>query len=230
MYNHLKVTSDRSRLRVFNNLLTVVVVGLGLYIMASPLLPHFDLWWAKFQDNTGGVRYSGVLAVENEVETENLVEAPKDNRLVIPGIQLDEGVIVGQDVNLVNIGVWHRPKTSTPDQGSNTVLVGHRFSYNSPATFYHLDKMDHGDKFAIWWEGKEYVYEVFQTVVVAPSAIEIEGPSEEPMVTLYTCTPVWTAANRLVIKARLVNTDVLNEDDAIVPQELEPAKEDHETI
>ena len=197
-------------LRTFNNLLTLVVVGLGLYITAFPFLPHLDLWREQLSDNTNGVRYSGLLAEQSNVDDEVLAEAPTDNRLVLPSITLDEPIVVGDDPDNVHRGVWHRPRTSTPDKGGNTVLVAHRFSYNSPATFYHLDKMDDGDQFAVWWEGKEYVYEVFTTVVVGATAIEIEANTEEPIMTLYTCTPVWTAENRLVVKARLVNTEVLD--------------------
>ncbi len=211
MSSTLKVHTE-TKLRTFNNALTVIVIALGVYIMIFPFLPHLDLWLDKAADNTGGVRYSGLLAQENNVADDNLVAAPEDNRLVIPGIQVDNPLILGSDPENVNRGVWHRPHTSTPDQGGNTVLVAHRFSYNSPATFYHLDKMANGDTFAVWWEGQEYVYEVFETVVVDATAIEIESNTEEPIVTLYTCTPVWTAVDRLVVKARLVNTDILEQE------------------
>ncbi len=92
-------------------------------------------------------------------------------------------------------------------------MVAHRFSYSDPATFYHLDKVKIGERFAVWWEQEEYIYEVFDISIVPPTSIEIEGPTDEAIVTLYTCTPVWTASDRLVIKARLVNTELL--DDAV---------------
>lgn len=205
------VSLPQVSLRSFNNFLTVIVVMLGLYITILPFLPQLELIKDQLGDNTAGVRYSGLLAEENNVDPTVLSKPPDDNRLVLPTITLDEPIVVGNDPNNVHRGVWHRPQTSTPDKGGNTVLVGHRFSYSSPATFYHLDKLEVGDTFAIWWEGKEYVYEVFQTVVVNPSAIEIEANTTEPIATLYTCTPVWTAENRLVIKANLVNTEVLDE-------------------
>ena len=199
-------------LRHFNHLLTVIVLALSLYMIAFPFLPYIDLWRAQVADNTGGVQYVGLLAEENdETENENLREAPEENRLVLPSITLDEEIVVGSDPDNIHRGAWHRPRTSTPDQGGNTVIVGHRFSYNSPATFYHLDKMEVGDTFAIWWEGKEYVYRVFQTRVVEATAIEIEDNTDEPIATLYTCTPVWTATDRLVIRGELLNPEILDE-------------------
>lgn len=183
-----------------------------MYIIALPFLPHINLWLLEFRDNTDGVQYAGQLAELNGVESDNLAAPPAQNTLVVPGIQVDETVLEGADIGVLGDGgVWRRPKTSTPDQGGNTVMVAHRFSYSDPSTFFHLDKMTQNDVFVVWWEGEEYLYEVFDVVEVPATAIEIEGPTEEPILTLYTCTPVWTALNRLVVKARLVNTDVLDE-------------------
>jgi len=199
-----------NRLRSFNNYLTLVVVGLSLYIVLLPFLPIFQLWYDGFRDSTGGTRYSGLLASQNG-QNDNLKDAPRDNRLVLPSIHVDDPIVVGEDPSNVHRGIWHRPNTSTPDRGGNTVLVGHRFTYSTPAIFYHLDKVAIGDTFAIWWEGREYVYQVFDSKIVPATAIEIEDNTSEPIATLYTCTPIWTAQNRLVIQARLVNTDVLEE-------------------
>jgi sortase (surface protein transpeptidase) len=33
----------------------------------------------------------------------------------------------------------------------------------------------------------------------------VEAPTDEHILTLYTCTPLWSAKDRLVIKARLIN-------------------------
>lgn len=193
-------------LRRVNNLLTPLVISIGLYITLIPFLPHIQLWLEGIRDETGGYKYIGQLAAtsDEEIDQEKLKSPPKGNRLVIPGIHIDDEIIIGESPNNVHLGVWHRPLTSTPDKGGNTVLVGHRFSYNDPATFYHLDKVDVGHKLAVWWQGTEYVYEVFEDVVVPASAVEIEQNTDDSIVTIYTCTPLWTAQDRLVIKARLI--------------------------
>lgn len=102
-------------------------------------------------------------------------------------------------------GIWRRPNTSSPDKAGNTVLVAHRFTYNGPAVFYHLDLMKKGHRFAVFWDGKEYDYEVIETKIVEPTAIEIENNTKEPIMTLYTCTPMWTAKQRLVIVSKLIS-------------------------
>lgn len=200
----MKIKST-SRLRRFNNYLTTVVIGFSLYIIVTPFTPHINLWWDQFRDNTDGFRYEGKLAQSEGKTSDDLVEIPDENTLLIPSLQIDQTIIESDAPDAVDLGVWRRPHTSTPDQGSNTVIVAHRFAYTHGATFYHLDKMQKNEKFAIFWNGQEYVYEVFDISTVPATAIEIEGSTAEPIVTLYTCTPIWTAENRLVVKARLVD-------------------------
>jgi len=189
---------------LFNNFLTIVVVVLGLYLAVLPILPNVELFIANATDSTDGVHYVGQLADELDVVSEDLAVAPTENRLVIPGIHLDEEVFNSADSAILSLGPWRRPHTSTPDMGGNTVIVGHRFSYSDPATFFHLDKVKIGDNFGIWWEGQEYLYKVFQTKIVDPSYIQIEAPTDFPIVTIYTCTPVWTATQRLVVRGTLI--------------------------
>jgi LPXTG-site transpeptidase (sortase) family protein len=196
-------------LRQINNWLTLVVIGLGLYITLIPWWPRIGLWIKQRTDDTHGFVYRGELSA-NQAPDEVLAPPPENNTLVIPAIGIDEKVVEGRSLGVIgNGGVWRRPNTSTPDKGGNTVIIGHRFTYDGQSTFFNLDQVAVGDKFAVWWQNQEYVYEVFEVKVVPATAVEIEGNTADPILTLYTCTPVWTAKDRLVIVAKLVNTEVL---------------------
>lgn len=70
-----------------------------------------------------------------------------------------------------------------------------------------MDKVKEGDPIIIYWNQKKYVYKAKKIFVVPPTAVEIQDPTEEPTLTIYTCTPLVTAANRLVIQAKLVKED-----------------------
>lgn len=84
------------------------------------------------------------------------------------------------------------------------MLVGHRFTYANPnGVFYHLDKLQKNDEIALTWQGKRYVYEVHDIKTVEPSETNIEAPTNEDILTLYTCTPLWNPTKRLVVQARL---------------------------
>ncbi len=125
------------------------------------------------------------------------------NRLIIPSIRLEEQVVVGDNPKLVHKGVWHRPHTALPGEGSNTVLVGHRFTYSHEAVFYNLDQVKTGELLALTWEGKLYTYRVASTSIVSPSETSIEQPTDEETLTIYTCHPLWSVKQRLVVTAVL---------------------------
>lgn len=82
------------------------------------------------------------------------------------------------------------------------MLVGHRFTYDGNGVFYHLDKLKVGDQLAVFWEGKKYQYTVTETKVVPATATEVEDQTQDPQLTLYTCTPLWSAKDRLVVIAK----------------------------
>lgn len=147
--------------------------------------------------------YAGELA--QETGSHSTQEAPKENRLVIPSIQLNEPILEGNSINVITKGgTWRRPQSSTPLEDSNTVIVGHRYYGSNVSTFYHLDKVLIGQRLAIYWEGHEQLYEVTESKVVDPSNIDVEAPTQDKRLTIYTCTPIWTAKDRLVIIAKPV--------------------------
>lgn len=193
--------NPKSRLRYANWLLIFLILIINGYIIVSPLLPQIDLWRRKQQTQAvAGLPYQ---TKTDQGKNDDRKEIPADNRLVIPKLALDQHIYQGSSPKLLNKGVWARPNTSVPPEGGNTVLTGHRFTYDGPATFYSLDKMAKGDKIVIYWQGKEFDYTVTETKVVGPEAIEIEKATKGEQLTLYTCTPLWSAKNRLVVVAKL---------------------------
>lgn len=216
---------------LINDALAIVTIGMSLYIIFYPLIP--ELKYQITPKNHSTKLYKGKLSEDiikkskqkisaTNPESQNLIQQlvssvlsepaesdelpiPKENTLVIPKIGGDGELYEGNGTSALAKGFWRRPKSSTPNKGGNTVIVAHRFLYTSgPKTFYNLDKMEVGDRFAIYWEGVEYNYEVYDISIVPPTATEIEGDTVDPIVTLYTCTPIWTAKDRLVVKARLI--------------------------
>lgn len=177
-------------------------------MLVLPLWPHISLWWDKRNDTTGGFTYQSRLIEAPDESAPPPKPIPQDNRLVLPTLQLDEEVHEGNGSWVLSEGLWRRPHTSTPDKGGNTVIVGHRFTYDDPSVFFHLDKINIGDKFPLYWEGIEYNYEVIDVKVVSALAVEVENQTEDPILTLYTCTPIWTSRDRLVIVSQLIEEPV----------------------
>lgn len=203
MQHNLK--KPRSRLRTANNWLSWVVVGLALYIIVYPFWPNISFWWNGKTHNTPPLVQANSSSDSSDSPSRETY--PAENTLVVPAMNLQEVVNEGAGSWVLSKGVWRRPVGSTPDAGGNTVIAGHRFTYRGAAVFYHMDKVHEGDPVILYWEGKKYVYEVTRTYVVPPTALEVEAPTEEPRLTLYTCTPLWTSKSRLVIESKL--TEVL---------------------
>lgn len=188
------------KLKRLNTLLSFLVIILGLYIVISPFLPQIE-YWLRDSDPQTIAPYGGELAKSEGNTSTN--PPPIENRIVIPSISLNEPIIESSNISAITGGgTWRRPNSSKPTEDSNTVIVGHRYFGNNISTFYHLDKVVVGQLLAVYWEGKEIIYQVTETKVVDPSAVSIEAATNEKQLTLYTCTPIWTAKNRLVIIAK----------------------------
>lgn len=182
-----------------------MVVVLGLYLIALPIIPAVQFWWQKSRGFKPAA-YT-VTALNNQTVPAELI--PADNRLVIPAIGLDEAIKEGNSLAAADSGVWRLPHSSQPADGSNTVLAGHRFSYSPSVArpFYNLDKVNQGDEIVVFWQKQLYRYRVIQKLVVTPEQTSIEAPTIDNRLTLYTCTPLWTSQNRLVIIAILEPRD-----------------------
>jgi LPXTG-site transpeptidase (sortase) family protein len=182
-----------------NTLLLVAIVGINTYVMILPVLPAVTFWYKAHHSNT-------VARLDQQLHplTAKSPPVPPGDRIVIPSMQLDQPINEGADMRVLNKGLWLRPATSAPDKGSNTVIVGHRFTYTNPrGTFYFLDKVHVGDEIGVFWHGKKYLYRVNTTAVVPPTATDVESATDQSQLTLYTCTPLWNPKDRLVVTAQL---------------------------
>jgi LPXTG-site transpeptidase (sortase) family protein len=184
-------------LRKINWLMLLTIFLLNAYVLVTPFLPQ-----VTYQV---GQAFSEPIKVDTP-EARAVIDRSTDH-LVIPKISLDQKIWFGDSPWLVNKGVWHVPETSTPDKGSNTVLVGHRFSYKDAAVFYHLDKVAVDDPIIAAYGGKLYNYKVSEIKIVNPTDVYVEDPTEDDQLTLYTCHPLWSTRQRLVVVAKLESVE-----------------------
>lgn len=128
------------------------------------------------------------------------------NKIIISKIGVDMKIVEGSSESALYQGAWRLPGTSRPNLGGNTVISAHRYLYRPPSkrTFYNLDKLEIGDKFKILWQGEEYQYQVKEIKIVEPGQVEILNQTRESIVTLFTCTPLFTSEKRLVVIGSLI--------------------------
>lgn len=119
----------------------------------------------------------------------------------IPRIGVDKAVLEGVDLADLRKGPGHYKGTPLPGQPGNSAIAGHRTTYGAP--FYRLDEMQPGDPIFVSTRQGAFRYEVRQTFVVKPEQVEVLAPTEGDQLTLTTCNPRFSAAQRLVVVADL---------------------------
>lgn len=139
------------------------------------------------------------------------VEEPKidQNRLYIPKIKLNIDYLAGGPEVLRESAWWRHPERGNPEIGGNFILSAHRFELGftpgqtiRKSPFYHLHKLREGDKVYVDFEGTRYEYVIEKRFDVRPSQTEIEAPSEDHKLTIYTCMLQGLEAGREVLVAR----------------------------
>lgn len=147
-------------------------------------------------------------------------------RIYLPTLGRDQVHVVVEGVSREDLkkGPGHYPGTAYPGQIGNLVISGHRTTYGAP--FNRVDELRVGDPIVLETADAFYTYRVLGETVVAPTAVQVALPvpgkpgavPTEKLLTLTTCNPKYSAAQRLVVRARL--TDRLAKTGGAVPPVL----------
>jgi sortase A len=113
-------------------------------------------------------------------------------------------IFEGVWLTVVDHGPGHWPGSARPGQIGNSVFAGHRVTHTHP--FLDLDLLTTGDKIIFDMPHGVYTYAVTSITIVDPTAISITDPTRSPTVTLFACNPKHSAAQRIVVKGRLVSS------------------------
>ncbi len=119
----------------------------------------------------------------------------------IPKIGVRQAVVEGTGVGDLRKGPGHYPATSLPGETGNVVIAGHRTTYGAP--FGRLDELEAGDVVRLVTRQGRLRYEVVGHQVVSPSDTGVLMPTGDNRLTLTTCHPRFSAAERLVVTAKL---------------------------
>lgn len=95
--------------------------------------------------------------------------------------------------------------TSVPGRGRTTALAGHRTTYGAP--FRHIDALRRGDPIVLATPYATFRYAVQTRRVVAPSDVAVLANHGRDRLVLSACHPIFSAARRMVIVARLTSVE-----------------------
>jgi sortase A len=119
-------------------------------------------------------------------------------------IGLDDVIIEGTGTGDLRQGPGHYPDTPLPGARGTVAVAGHRTTYGAP--FRRLDRLDRGDRIEVEMPYGRFVYEVERTRIVAPTAVWVTRRAEHDRLVLTACHPLYSAAQRIVVFARLAKS------------------------
>ncbi len=164
------------------------------------------------QDKTssfGDISASGNQIVPVSTEFGIVIEKINANAKIIPNVNPANEQ---EYVTALGEGVAEALGSTPPGQPGNLYLFSH--STDAPwnivrynAIFYLLRELEAGDRVVIFYKNKRYDYVVFdKTITSANDVTYLTHKYEFPVLTLQTCDPPGTILNRLIVRARLVNS------------------------
>lgn len=182
--------------------ITTIIAGVlmtaGLYILATALSPAL---------------LTPVIDPDNNATTKLLASTERkitEQRLYIPKIDVNVSYSIGDALALEKGAWWRRPENGSPVDGGNFILSAHRFVMGptpqgtlQKSPFYNIGRMAIGDEIIVDYQGSRYHYIIDKIFAVTPDAVEIEERTDQPQLTLYSCTLGGSADGRDVIIAKL---------------------------
>jgi sortase A len=121
--------------------------------------------------------------------------------LRIPRIDAHFVVVQGTGAASLRRGPGHYLGTALPGQAGTVGIAGHRTTYGAP--FRHLDALRRGDAITVKMPYGTFVYRVEGTRIVKPEDVSSLRDAGRQRLVLTACHPLYSAAERLVVLARL---------------------------
>ena len=184
--------------RSLSGLSVLLLVG-GLGLVGFPFATN--MWQDRIQARLGDQIASPELQQaykERKIETGDSL-----TRIKIPALGVDTVVVEGITPSALRAGAGHYPQTPLPCEGGNVSIAGHRTTYGRP--FGNVDQLKPGDTIELTTPIGGCVYQVARApFVVPPTELSVIEPTGERSLTLTTCHPKGSAAQRLIIRATWV--------------------------
>ncbi|TDC11459.1 class E sortase [Nonomuraea longispora] len=127
--------------------------------------------------------------------------------LRIPALGRDYEYAIVEGVGTAHLkrGPGHYPDSALPGQVGNFVLSGHRTTYAAP--FNEIDELEREDEIVVETREARYTYRVTSQDIVRPDEVDVLAPVPgkpgirpvRAFITLTTCHPEYSAAERLIV-------------------------------
>jgi sortase A len=141
----------------------------------------------------------------------NAFEDELENGEPIGRIDNDSGsfdyvVFEGTDTNTLEKGPGRYPETALPGQGETIGIAGHRTTYGAP--FRKINKIEDGDRITVEMPYGTFIYSAEKSRIVEPTQTGIVRDIGRERLVLTACHPLYSAAQRYAVFARLVEIEL----------------------
>jgi sortase A len=133
----------------------------------------------------------------------NRVALTPIGRIQIPKIGVDQTVREGIEQMVIDAGPAHWPGTAAFGSWGNVVLAGHRTTHTEP--FLRAAELAPGDPIILSDGVGTYTYQVTLVEVVSNTKLSIVDQHPGRTLTIFTCHPIGSSAQRLVVNATLMS-------------------------
>lgn len=122
-------------------------------------------------------------------------------QIAIPRIGNTYNIVQGTDTRSLEEGPGHYPSTALPGMGQTVAIAGHRTTYLAPFRF--LNELKPGDRIVVTMPYGKFTYAVQYQRIVQPTEISVINDVGYERLVLSACNPLYSAAQRIVVFARL---------------------------
>jgi len=184
--------------RALSGLSVLLLLG-GLGLVGYPFATN--MWQDRIQESLADQIASPEL--QQAYKERKIATGDSLTRIRIRALGVDTVVVEGVTPSALRAGAGHYPQTPLPCDGGNVSIAGHRTTYGRP--FGNLDQLKPGDTIELTTPIGGCVYQVSRDpFVVPPTELGVIEPTGERSLTLTTCHPKGSAAQRLIIRATWV--------------------------
>jgi sortase A len=119
----------------------------------------------------------------------------------IPRIGHTYNIVQGTDTRSLEEGPGHYPSTAFPGMDQTVAIAGHRTTYLAPFRF--LNDLEPGDRIFVTMPYGKFTYIVQYQRIVKPTQTSVIDNVGYDRLVLSACNPLYSAAQRIIIFARL---------------------------
>lgn len=147
----------------------------------------------------------GEAPASAQKEPVNYEEGSPIGIITISKLKLELPILEGATQSNMKNAAAHVTGTATLGEAGNAAIAAHR-AHKTGRLFNRLNELTYGDEIIIKTDGRELIYRVDQISIVEPTDVSVlEGDSDEQIITLITCDPLYEATHRLIVQAELVS-------------------------